>query len=321
MTEPQRLMWEEEPQSAPLAAGPATPPRWRWRWRDLPFVIAGVLVVGTIVTCGYTQIFEDRGASGSAAGCFDPGPLAGEAGVPSEVRDQASPVSCETVHRYEQYHKGRFTGADAGAARPHLVMSSPRALRICAEAARDFLGGDYTDARVYFDFLVPSTRAWKSGDRSFRCVMAETSDVDGEIVGRSGSLRDGLRGDRPLRIGCVDVTGDGEKVETIRYILCDALHTGEFVGTHTIEETGTFPDDDYLDAIAEEACTPLVAAYLGLTPDRFRAREDLDWVWVAPSQPDWDAGDHGLRCFVATHGYKPVVRGSIRGLGTAPLPT
>jgi hypothetical protein len=46
----------------------------------------------------------------------------------------------------------------------------------------------------------------------------------------------------------------------------------------------------------------------------------MEIFWTLPSEPTWAAGDRSIRCFVAARGLKPVLSGTVEGIGTGPLP-
>jgi len=320
---PPRPMWAVEPEVGLPVAPPVTPPRRRRRWlRELPFVVIGIVVVGTIVTCGITQLFGDDESPDPAAGaigdCFHIGTPGLE--LPPDDDDLSYPVRCDQPHHYETYYRGRLSGPDADAVSPDLARTSARVRQLCDAAVEPFLGGPYSDARVITDVIMPTDRGWAAGDRWFNCVLGETGDVLGRFVRRTDTLRDGLRGDRPLAVGCVDVVAIDGKIERIDYARCATAHSGEFVGAHAIEDTDAYPDDETADAIAGPACVRLAAAFLGLTEQEFEAREDIGYTWIMADEEGWRIGDRSVRCLVTTRDYKRVVTGSVKGLGPSRLP-
>jgi hypothetical protein len=316
--------WNVEPVADEVRQLGDVRPRRRW-WRELPYIVIGIVVVGVIVTCGVTQIFGGSAGTGHGVGCYTAGPGPGiptdDPRVPDDLRNRVQPVACDEPHAFEAYRKGRFTGADAELRSAEAASGSIQAWATCDRAARDFLGGDYAEARVALDMLVPTERNWRAGNHSFTCVMAETAGSEDRTVQRVGSLRDGLRGDRPLRIGCVDVEATTDKVNGVDYIGCDYLHAGEFVGSHSVPDATTYPDEGDLDAIARDSCALLAASYLSLDRDQVLARKDLALLWDVPLAGQWSAGDHSIRCYVVDRAYRSVLRGSIKGIGPNPAPS
>jgi hypothetical protein len=328
--EPLRPLWATPPDIDELPGGTAvpadepTPPRrrwWsRWRWEDVPFVVVGVVIVAALVTCATLQILDDTDDTPHPdAGCYATG--LGYAADPQAreiIGDHVLPIACDEPHSLETYLVGRFTGADADAA--EAPLDSATALTTCADAIPEFLGGDIAEARAASYILVPGHSAWAAGQHWYRCTLAETSDGSGRPVERAGSLRDGLRDSRPLAITCADVGGHGDDIETIDYVRCDTPHSGEFVGIHHVDDIAARPADADLGSIAGKACPSLAAAHLDLSRDAYLARTDLMTVWALPSDRSWAAHDRGIRCYTAESHLRPVIRGTLRALGTAPLP-
>jgi hypothetical protein len=249
-----------------------------------------------------------------SAGCFSTGsglglPLSDR--IPSDLRDRVEPADCDRPHTFEVYHRGSFTGADADMDSSRAASDSVRVLETCDRAARSFLGGDYAEARVRLDLIVPNERGWRAGDRWYACVMAETTGSEDRIVERTGSLRDGLRGDRPMRIGCVDVTAVAGVVKSVDYIRCEYLHAGEFIGAPTVPGGS--------DTAARDACVQLAASYLEVAPAQLPARTDLTIFWTRPPEQEPTTGT--IQCYLAEKAYQSVIRGTVKGLGAHPLPS
>jgi len=235
--------------------------------------------------------------------------------IPVDLRDRVTSIECDRPHTFEVYHRGQFTGADAELDSAQAASDSVQVLATCVRAAREFLGGDHTEARVTLDIIVPTERGWRAGERWYACVMAETTGSEGRTVDRTGHLRDGLRGDQPMRIACVDVTATADVVKSVDYIRCDYLHAGEFVGADPV------PDASDPKTVARDACTRRAASYLGLAPTQLPARTDLTVFWTLPGEQGWSVGDHSVACYLAEKGYQPVIRGSVKGIGARPLPS
>jgi hypothetical protein len=292
--------------------------------RELPYIIIGVIVVGTIATCGVTRLFGGHsGVDAGPADCF----VGSGADLPEDVRvsiglrNRVEPIGCDRPHTFEVYHRGRFTGTDAKADSAQAAAGSGQVAATCDRAARDFLGDDYAEARVRWDLIVPDENGWRGGDRSYACVMAETAGSGNRIVDRTGSLRDGLRGDQPMGITCVDVTATGDVVISVDYIRCDFLHGGEFVGAHPVAGRDEYPGGSPLDTAGQDACPQLAASYLGLELTQLPARKDLTVFWIPPTMQSWTTGDRSIRCYVGDKAYQSVIRGSVKAIGVKALPS
>ncbi|MDI5940774.1 septum formation family protein, partial [Micromonospora sp. DH15] len=116
-------------------------------------------------------------------------------------------VDCARSHLAETIHVGIFTdpAIDAGP-RPEAGTPVLRVARAeCDQRAREVLGGDWHSARLSLTIALPSTSAWASGARWYRCDLSETDSIDNtRPVNRVGSLRGAMVGDSPLTHRCFD---------------------------------------------------------------------------------------------------------------------
>ncbi|WP_238012686.1 septum formation family protein [Dactylosporangium sp. AC04546] len=122
-----------------------------------------------------------------------------------------------------------------------------------------------------------------------------TSDSAGTTEQHGGSLRDAMRGDRPMAITC-----DTADKERFVYQDCASPHNAEYTGSAV---DGGQP---------EVTCARLVAEYVGLTPEVLRTRTDLRVRWL-----EIDA-DH-VGCLAVAADEPKVLSASVRGIGHAPL--
>ncbi|WP_344611478.1 septum formation family protein [Dactylosporangium salmoneum] len=156
----------------------------------------------------------------------------------------------------------------------------------CRKEAEEFLGGPWELSRT----TLVTLGSHDPMNGTLMCALAEVADTGGKPVARSGSLHDGLRGTRPLAITCL--AGDDDQA---RFVDCAEPHTAEFVGAVTLGE----------DDATKTACTNAAAQYLGLP--NLEQRTDL--------QVNWLRRDSALCVAVGDS-----LRGSLKGLGTDPLP-
>jgi len=232
-------------------------------------------------------------------------------------------ASCAEVHKSETIHVGQFTGDHAERLTPPPASGpgARLAYRECAEAAQETLGGDWHAAWTNLRVFVPSAAAWTGGARWFRCDLVQIDNDVNVVKDRSGSLRDGLRGQRPLAITCAryGVFNDGS-VSGVSTAPCTSRHTAEFTGVLTVTPSGLArPDDDALGD-AFDGCWELTARYLSVRLDRVpRALRGFYWH----DDDAWARGDQSFRCFVAVLDIdKPIQPGAtLAGLGTKPVPT
>ncbi|HET8684911.1 MAG TPA: septum formation family protein, partial [Micromonosporaceae bacterium] len=139
--------------------------------------------------------------------------------------------SCTVEHIAEVAHVGQVTGADASRSSVPAEDSAAgkAAYTDCTTTVREFLGDEWMAGRLYLIVHFPSERQWDGGARHYRCSLVEISSEGGNVVKRNSSLRDGLRGGRPLGVGCVNDFGkDAKSVDRIDFVDCDAKHTAEF---------------------------------------------------------------------------------------------
>src|SRR5439155_26359728 len=109
-------------------------------------------------------------------------------------------VPWDQSHQSETAFVGTFTGADAQRSSPPNADNPARkaAYLDCVKKANDFLGRDWHTAYVWLGLVMPSTAAWAGGARWYRCDLLKTNDVEHSTASSSGSVKDGLRGAKPL---------------------------------------------------------------------------------------------------------------------------
>jgi putative regulator of septum formation len=172
---------------------------------------------------------------------------------------------------------------------------------------------------------VPKAWQWQAGARFFSCGLFELASQFGGTHTRSGSVRDGLRGQRPLAIRCGDQVGTKDNhgfYATTTDILpldCAQPHTAEFAGVYSAPD-GPLPADSAMDTARLKGCEPIVAAYLGLSVARFRNRAEIGMLGWGFLRNQWTVGQRWERCYVTVSANQPV-HGSLKGLGGRPLPT
>src|SRR2546421_9451 len=128
------------------------------------------------------------------------------------------------------------------------------------------------------------------------------------FVTRTGSL---AGQGKALAVGCVE-----RDARTIRFASCDGTHTGEFVGTYIVTPSGAPFDQKAVDAAVTKGCGQVTLSYLGLPADA--TRPDLHIGYVGPTtQATWLGSDQTFACYASADAQ---LRGTVRGLGTRPLP-
>lgn len=95
-----------------------------------------------------------------------------------------------------------------------------------------------------------------------------------------------------LKVGdCVQGSTEG-KVSRVKVVACTSPHTGQVVGTFTVDGTA-FPGDEELTSQATQRC-----------PDYVPAGTDarLAIFFLAPTSGAWAKGDHVVSCLVVSDG-------------------
>ncbi|TML30944.1 MAG: hypothetical protein E6G35_05475 [Actinobacteria bacterium] len=223
------------------------------------------------------------------------------------------PVDCAGPHTAEVYHVGqvdrdlvqraRAASGDDRTVAVNLMYAQAR--RACGAFGSGYLGGDWHATRVALiaSWVQPSTNGF------FGCAVAQAGDPGGEgFVTRTGSLR-GRAGQ--LAVGCVT-----READTVRFASCTDAHTGEFVGTYIVTPNGAPFDARAVTAAVTRGCGQVTLSYLGLSADA--SRPDLHVGYVGPTTAaTWLGSDQTFACYASADAP---VRGTVRSLGTRPLP-
>lgn len=231
-----------------------------------------------------------------------------------------APVDCAKTHLVETFHVGTFTGALAARPTPPRVESSAMraAFADCDKQAKQFVGGDWRDARLSVQVAPASPAGWTGGSRWYRCDIFELDAVDGangdsdRAIDRAGTLRGTVHSRSPLTHGCLNEDDWGR----LRPAACTKAHQFEYVGIWTA------PDRSYevtgRDAKTIHAgCRAVVARYAKVPVDG-NLRYRTGTAYRLPSPELWARGDRGVRCYFWSSGRK--VTRSIAGGGPKVLP-
>lgn len=222
-------------------------------------------------------------------------------------------VSCTEAHLTETIHVGTFTGEAATAATPPLWYeeASRTAHQNCDNAARDFLGDHWQAARVLLTVSIPAKDTWSAGGRWFRCDLREldersaTTATGAEAVQRPGSLRDGLRDERPLARRCY-ATGQA--------VSCTTPHDLEFAGLFRTT-VAAYADEAKTQQKGRDGCFDVVARFVRVP--RAQYHEHADWAVGVAYNEESRHPVRAFRCFVRTN--RPVSR-SLKDAGPASMP-
>jgi hypothetical protein len=278
-------------------------------------VIVFVVLVAAIVGGSYWLAQPDKVSAAMPKGAPAPGscwkvdPAAAAAAFPWP----GHAVDCGTAHTAEVFQVGQVNRELAAQARQGAGDEAKVAQRLmygqarsaCIGVADTYLGGRWRTARV--QVVASWIKPQQTGH--FGCAVIEVADPAGtRFVPRTGSLRGALGGDG-LSIGCVAGTG-----ADLAYAPCDQPHEGQYTGTYIITPPGAPFDGEKVRAAAESGCAEVARKYIGAD------RADLRIGYVGPtSSSDWLGSDQTFACYSLSTGAEKL-RGSLKGLGSAPLP-
>jgi hypothetical protein len=226
---------------------------------------------------------------------------------PTASPSDYAPIPCTGSHVAEAVAVGNL-GDDL------LERDAPaRAFQKCGKQADAFLGADWRTGWLILQPVLPTEAGWKGGARWYRCDLAQTSPVDGAVVDRTTSLKDGLRAGSALRMACADPKIEGEQVTEMHPVTCSSSHTAEFAGL--FQTTAGSSNDLSTDAV-EKGCDATIAKFAGI-PDDKTVTARVGWLGFPPDDTSWKSGDRSVRCFLWLNGEK--MTGSYRHAGTTKL--
>jgi Septum formation len=233
-------------------------------------------------------------------------------------RSAYAPQDCAKTHTYETVYIGQFKGDAAALPKPPARGSAAMvgAWAECDTKTTEYLGAPWRDGRITIGVSVPSAGNWEGGARWFRCDAAVTTTLFGASTTHSKSLKGELAQASPLRLGCFTIP-EGDDVGWPE-IACTDSHNGEYVGTYIATDTWAVVDADSYEDVAHRKCLGVIAAYVGVPNDRNMQYRSGTGFWY-PSEDEWNAGDHAVRCFLYLDDRK--VSRSLKGGGAKALPT
>jgi hypothetical protein len=243
----------------------------------------------------------------AATGCFD------EIAFRLRLVDYA-PFDCAKRHATEAFFVGELTGKAAEAS-AEKTIAAPAAAAECARRAVSFLGAEHRIGRLRVQQVLPSTNGWQAGARWFRCDAIQVALDSDEVVNRTGSLRDALKGAAPLALRCFQPVVEGSAVRDMKQVDCAKSHDAEFAGLWTA------PDLKFEDVrgstLMEEGCRSVIAG-LAKVPDNGDVAYRYGYLAFAPTVQEWGDGIRSVQCFLWIKGRK--MKGSYRNAGAGKLP-
>jgi hypothetical protein len=291
------------------------------------------LVVATMATAACDRGAANGGAANGAAGAPTTPAGATSSPVPTPPPADAcragdsvnrvdtnltlyneEPVPCTQRHQTETVYVGEFAGTTATYPPRTGDKDYTQAFTTCAKQAKGVLGGDWHLARVELVVLLPANDEWQAGAHWFRCELLETSDVlQTHVVTRTASVRDGLKGKKPLAITCVTYTQNrGEQmIAEYTYVSCAKPHHAELTGLFT-NKAAKFQGLKKNHETIVKACYAITAKYLGLTVPQLDSTGGVEWVYWGGDEDHWNHGDRTSRCFAGAYPRRKFT-GSIAG--------
>jgi hypothetical protein len=279
--------------------------------RNSKFLIAAAVVV-VLAIAGFWWMSRPEKITGTPPACWNVAADAARGALPWP----GSPVDCTAEHTLEVFYVGQndhdLIRQDHKSKGDEKIIAdnlmSAQARIACGGLASAYLAGSWHDGQVTVvaDRINPIKKGF------FACALAQTSDAGGKsFVTRTASLKGALGGDAAaaLKITCVD--GDAH------YIDCAKPHRSEFVGGYQITPPNAPFNASGLSDSVTKGCAGLIGKYLQQPTGP--ARSDVTPAYVGPTTAtDWLGSDQIFDCYAKT---SVDVRGSIRNLGTRPLPT
>lgn len=273
-----------------------------------------VTLGGCATTAGDGSVVDDWGVMASAT------PKVPSSGVCYAAYDGfagrvgtlvTDPIPCTTAHGVETFHVGEFP-ADVTLQPRGGEASYWRAFEECERKAKDFLGDDWYNGRLFLNLAVPIDRQWDGGARWYRCELIETRSMYIDLIARREvTLAGVLQGPAPLALRCADIVGlqPDHTWEDLKQVDCASPHDVEFAGVFKVH--GVDPPDEKQRESIPDGCTDVLVKYLGGTRNGIQVGL-LAWG-LRPE--DWKRGDRWVRCY-ALHERKKV--GSVKGIGNRP---
>jgi hypothetical protein len=280
-----------------------------WRWRLLLLAAVALVAIGVVWWVNRAPSIPERPPAGAPAvgSCWKVSPETAKRALPWPGK----PVDCAGPHTAEVYHVGqvdrdlvsRARGAKGTDQTVAVNLMYAQARRACAAFGDRYLGADWHGVQVALlaSWIEPAR------DGFFGCAVAQAADPGGEhFVSRSGRIEHSAP-----QITCV--RRDSGRIV---FAPCEAEHTGEFVGTYVVTPSGAPFDAKAVASAVTKGCGQATLTYLGLPADA--TRSDLHVGYVGPTTATtWLGSDQMFACYASADGP---IRGTLRNLGTRPLP-
>src|SRR5258705_69599 len=176
-------------------------------------------------------------------------------------------------------------------------LSRADAYRQCGTGAVNYLGDDFHLGLFDMYLVLPSDNAWSGGAPWFRCDIVRFRDAERGDLADTGSVKDGLRGVRPMVLTCTTVTDDGKGNFTDEQLTdCAKPHNSELAGLYTAPNIPWPGDAKTRKNMASKGCEGVVARFLGFTSGTVDSPY-LGWEFSGFRDRDlWNLGDRPIQC-------------------------
>jgi serine/threonine protein kinase len=225
------------------------------------------------------------------------------------VAERAERVACDEQHTLETIASGRVDAA-ANPEQPAITSRVARDLYArCETAANAFLGATWRTTYTMLVLSLPSTSAWRQGATWYRCDLA-SSDIVAQktTVPVTGTLKGAAK-----PITCLSFTYQGNALRDIKPSDCTAPHHGEVAGLVRRPSTDRTTGNALVTDLTNR-CGPVVLKFL----DSGRVPNQLTYWFIYDDIVD--TLDRNVLCVVAIDQDRGTIVGSLRGIGTGPIP-
>ena len=222
-------------------------------------------------------------------------------------------VPCDREHVAETLHVGTFEEREVPP--PEGSPEQRKAYEECHAKAKEFLGDDWRYGRLYLGVAIPTRPAWNGGARWFRCDVSEVND-ENDYKDRTGSLKDALRGNRPVGYGCSAVTLKDDEITSTVSVECTKPHNAEFAGVFDLADGAYQANEKQRQDAAVAGCYTLIAKFVNV-PNDDNLQDRIGVIWTEPGTREWGRGNRGVGCDLWVRNN---VSRSMRGAGRGALP-
>jgi Septum formation len=230
-------------------------------------------------------------------------------------------VPCSEHHLVEVAHIGTFVGNAAALAGPPIANTPAMrdAYTECARPTAAYLGGDWHEALMELELIVPDGDDWHNGARWFRCQLFGMPSLDyTQLAGADESFRGVLAKPSALSVRCITWLGGPEFGKSFEPVPCASPHRGEYAGSYTAPP-GPWPATVERErALAAHGCEAIVARFVGFPSWRQFDNPAIGYYQLGFQQPQWDMGDRSVRCYASAYTKDGRFVGSVKGIKSRP---